>query len=74
VKWEAPEKHVLLLLYATMRNGFDWDDENGRGKVAGLVLGEIEEGTYERVDCFTTMGIHGMKYVRNFREKTVKLV
>lgn len=53
---------------------FDWDDENGRGKVAGLVLGEIEEGTYERVDCFTTMGIHGMKYVRNFREKTVKLV
>lgn len=75
VKWEAPEKHVLLLLYATLRNGSEWDDEKGAATVAGLVLSEIEEDIYERVGCFTTMGIQGVKYLtHHLSKKTVKLV
>ncbi|KAM3084572.1 hypothetical protein ACMFMF_001926 [Clarireedia jacksonii] len=75
VKWEAPEKHILLLLYATMRNGSNWDDENGTATVADLVLGEIEEGKYERFGCFTTIGMQGMKYLtHHLSKKTVRLV
>jgi Heterokaryon incompatibility protein (HET) len=75
VNWEPPENHVLLLVYATMRDGADWNDENGVATMAGLVLGEIEGYKYERVGCFTTMGLQGVKYLtRHVPKKTVKLV
>jgi hypothetical protein len=75
VNWEPPENHVLLLIYATMRDGADWNDENGVATMAGLVLGEIEGDKYERVGCFTTMGLQGVKYLtRHVPKKTVKLV
>ena len=75
VNWEPPENHVLLLIYATIRDGADWNDENGVATIAGLVLGEIEEDKYERVGCFTTMRLQGVKYLtRHVPKKTVKLV
>lgn len=75
VNWEAPEKHILLLLYATMRNGADWNDETGTATVAGLVLEEIEDGRYERIGCFTTMGLAGMKYLSEYApRKTIDIV
>ena len=75
VNWEPPEKHVLLLLYASMRDGSDWEDEKGVATVAGLVLREVEENKYERVGCFTTMGLQGVKYLtQQLPKKTMHLI
>jgi hypothetical protein len=75
VNWEPPENHILLLLYATMRDGEDWNDENGVAILAGLVLGEIDADKYERAGCFTTMEVQGMKYLtQHIPKKTIKLV
>jgi hypothetical protein len=75
VNWESPENHILLLLYATMRDGADWNDENGVATLAGLVLGDIGDDKYERVGCFTTMRVQGMKYLtQNIPKKAIKLV
>lgn len=75
VNWEPPEKHILLLLYATMRNEADWDDEKGVATVAGLVLAQVEEDVYERIGCFTTMGLQGVKYLMNHVPKrSIKLI
>ena len=58
-----------------MRNESDWDDENGIATVAGLGLGEIEEGRYESVGCFTTIEMQGIKHLSHHLSKeTVRLV